>query len=173
MKRRAPVTWGLNGTTAPLTYPVITKGRAEAENAGADVNYFLGVNVDGNVAADFEEAAAGSNATGLNHPIVGNATIPIGEWHHIAATYDGTTWTLYVDGQPDAQRSSASRRTPPTTRRSASGSPTESATAVLERSPVSLTRPESGTSHARLRTSWRRTTRRSRRPPPGWSPAGG
>ena len=93
---------GLNGTDGPLTYPVITKGRAQSETADTDINYWFGITLDGKVAADFEEAEPGTNATGRNHPIVGATTIPLGVWHHIAATYDGTTWTIYVDGQTDA-----------------------------------------------------------------------
>ena len=46
------------------------------------------------IVADFEDAA-----TGLNHPVVGTTAIPFdGVWRHVAATYDGTTWRLYLDG---------------------------------------------------------------------------
>ena len=48
--------------------PLITKGRAEAENAAADVNYFLGIDLNTNtLAADFEEGASGANPS-ANHP---------------------------------------------------------------------------------------------------------
>ena len=90
------------GTGGVTAYPIVSKGKAEAENADADVNYFMGITTGGNLVADFEEAAAGSNATGLNHPVTGTATIPVGEWHHVAATYDGSEWNLYVDGAADA-----------------------------------------------------------------------
>jgi len=30
-----------------------------------------------------------------------NTIVPVGAWHHIAHTYDGTTVTFYYDGQPD------------------------------------------------------------------------
>jgi hypothetical protein len=48
--------------------------------------------------ADFEDAA-----TGANHPVFGKTAIPVGEWHHVAATYDGTTWRLYLDGVLDGE----------------------------------------------------------------------
>jgi uncharacterized protein YdbL (DUF1318 family) len=35
----------------------------------------------------------------LNHPVAGTTAIPAtGIWHHAAASYDGTTWRLYLDG---------------------------------------------------------------------------
>ena len=93
---------GSGGVTA---YPLITKGRAEAETAAADVNYFFGIDATGHLAADFEEAqvAAGGTTPGLNHPITGSGTVPASDtgWHHAAATYDGTTWRLYLDGNLD------------------------------------------------------------------------
>ena len=49
------------------------------------------------LAADFEDSA-----TGLNHPISGSTPIANDAWHHAAATYDGTTWRLYLDGQLEA-----------------------------------------------------------------------
>src|SRR5438093_13275784 len=63
------------------------------------MNYFLGIRGSDNVlAADFEDTA-----TGLNHPIVGTTVIPAdGTSRHAAATYDGTTWRLYLDGQLEA-----------------------------------------------------------------------
>ena len=81
--------------------PLITKGRAEAETTAADVNYFLGIDAGtGKLAADFEEGASGLNPSN-NHPITGNTAIAVGStWHHAAATYDGTTWNLYLDGVP-------------------------------------------------------------------------
>ena len=35
---------------------------------------------------------------GGNHPAWGTSLVPIGEWHHIAATYGGGCWNLYLDG---------------------------------------------------------------------------
>jgi hypothetical protein len=37
------------------------------------------------------------------HNLAGSTNVFDGQWHHIAAVYDGTRKTLYVDGQVDAQ----------------------------------------------------------------------
>ena len=98
-----PTSTGTGGITNAI--PLITKGRAEAETAAADVNYFFGIDAtSGKLVADFEEAqvAQGGTTPSLNHPITGNTAIAVGAaWHHAAATYDGTTWNLYLDGAPD------------------------------------------------------------------------
>ena len=90
-------TLGLTGTTAAI--PLVTKGRAEADGNNLDMNYFLGIVAATNVlAADFEDMA-----TGLNHPVLGTTAIPAdGVWRHAAATYDGTTWRLYLNGALEA-----------------------------------------------------------------------
>jgi hypothetical protein len=78
--------------------PIITKGRAEAEVATKDVNYFLGYDLTTKrLLADFED-----NATSANHPVTG--TTAIGNcWTHVAATYNTTTdtWKLYINGVLD------------------------------------------------------------------------
>src|SRR3954464_7402942 len=44
--------------------------------------------------ADFEDTA-----TGANHPVSGTTVIAAdSSWHHVAATFDGSSWRLYVDG---------------------------------------------------------------------------
>ena len=82
-----------------MAVPLVTKGMAEAEGGTVDMNYFLGISAaTGKLAADFEDTA-----TGGNHPVNGTTAIPAdGSWHHVAATYDGTTWRLYLDGALDA-----------------------------------------------------------------------
>lgn len=89
---------GTGGLTTVV--PLVTKGRGEAESpANLNMNYFLGLSVSGGnyfLAADFEDTA-----TGLNHPITGSTMIGTGAWHHAAATYDGSTWRLYLDGNPE------------------------------------------------------------------------
>ncbi|MEQ8829106.1 MAG: tandem-95 repeat protein [Alphaproteobacteria bacterium] len=41
----------------------------------------------------------GSNQSGL---LTSNSTIPTGEWHHVAITFNGSQANLYIDGQHDA-----------------------------------------------------------------------
>jgi hypothetical protein len=81
--------------------PLVAKGRAEADGSNVDMNYLLGIDsVTGRLVADFEEGAAGASP-GLNHPVSGQTVVTSGVWHHAAATYDGTTWRLYLDGAAD------------------------------------------------------------------------
>ena len=91
-----------SGTGGLLTViPLISKGRGEAEGSNVDMNYLLGIQ-GGKLAADFEEGPGGPGPLGQNHPIIGNTTITTNVWHHAAATYDGRTWNLYLDGLLDA-----------------------------------------------------------------------
>ena len=77
--------------------PIAGKGRGESDGSNLDCNYAFGF--DGDVlGADFED-----KATGLNHPIVGSTAVTMGVWHHVAASYDGATWRLYLDGNLDAE----------------------------------------------------------------------
>ena len=78
--------------------PLIAKGRGETDGDTRDCNYFFGIRAtDGVLAADFEDMA-----TGANHPVVGTTPVSSNVWHHVAVSYDGTTWRLYLDGQLDA-----------------------------------------------------------------------
>jgi hypothetical protein len=77
--------------------PVLGKGRGEDDETTNNCNYVFGFQ-GGVLAADFEDMADGGN-----HPVVGTIAVPWGEWHHIAASYDGATWRLYVDGVLDVQ----------------------------------------------------------------------
>ena len=64
------------------------------------MNYFLGIDAtSGKLVADFEEAPRAprrAQPSGLGHHRRHQNV-----WHHAAATYDGTTWRLYLDGAPD------------------------------------------------------------------------
>ncbi len=85
----------------PDAIPLITKGRAEGETPAADINYFLGIDASsGQLVADFEEGAGGASPS-LNHPITAATVVTLNVWHHAAATYDGSTWNLYLDGVLD------------------------------------------------------------------------
>src|SRR4029453_4159686 len=96
-----PSSSGTGGIASFL--PLVTKGRGEAEGSNVDENYLLGINTAGNVvAADFEEGAAGASP-GLNHPISGVTPIQNNTWYHVAATYDGNTWRLYLNGELEAE----------------------------------------------------------------------
>jgi hypothetical protein len=78
--------------------PLLTKGRAEAEDPLRDINYFGIRQSDDVLCFDFEEGAAGASPS-QNHPSFGVTSLPIGSgWHHVAATYDGTSLKLYLDG---------------------------------------------------------------------------
>jgi hypothetical protein len=93
-------TTGTGGVTDAL--PLVTKGRGEAENSNVDMNWFLGISTNSNVlAADFEEGAVGSTP-GLNHPVLGSTPLANGVWYHAAATYDGDSWALYLNGNLEA-----------------------------------------------------------------------
>ena len=48
--------------------------------------------------ADFEDTTNGGN-----HPVAGITTLADGVWYHAAATYDGTTWRLYLNGSLETQ----------------------------------------------------------------------
>ncbi len=94
---------GSGGVTNAI--PLVTKGRAEAEGSNVDMNYFLGIDANtGVLVADFEEGSTGASP-GLNHPVFGITAVTNNVWHHVAATYDGTTWKLYLDGALDKQLS--------------------------------------------------------------------
>ncbi|HEU5334636.1 MAG TPA: Ig-like domain-containing protein, partial [Terriglobales bacterium] len=92
---------GAGGITNVL--PLVTKGRGETDGSAVDMNYFLGIDTGRNnvLAADFEEGATGSSP-GLNHPVRGTTPIQNNIWYHGAATYDGTTWRLYLNGNLEA-----------------------------------------------------------------------
>ena len=99
-KRRGAGTGTTGGTGTPTSIePLVTKGRGQAETAGLNCNWFLGVNRDGAnpvLGAFYEES------TGPGHQIVGTTTITSDTWYFGAVTYDGSNIRLYLDGEEDA-----------------------------------------------------------------------
>ena len=83
-----------------LAIPLVTKGRGQAENSNVDMNYFLGIrDSDDVLVADFEAmTACGASPAGQNYPVAGTTVIADNLWYHAAATFDGTTWRLYLNG---------------------------------------------------------------------------
>ncbi|MFM1770700.1 MAG: hypothetical protein RJA22_3229, partial [Verrucomicrobiota bacterium] len=93
--RTAAGTTGTSGSGGITAVPLITKGRSEADGTNLDCNYFLGLRgSDFVLAADFESFLTSNN----NNPVYGRTAIATGVWHHVAATYDGTNWALYLNG---------------------------------------------------------------------------
>ena len=79
--------------------PLITRGRGASDGSNHDINYFMGIRGNPKVlVADFEDMADGTN-----HPIIGTTVIEDNKWYHAVATYDGTTWSLYLNGNLEAQ----------------------------------------------------------------------
>lgn len=92
---------GMGSTTAsgqsalnPIV-PVATKGRTGADGGIDDLAFFLGVLPNGTIGGDFE------SGNGDNHVVTGSTSIPLNEWHHIAMTYDGAQFKIFVDGVED------------------------------------------------------------------------
>ena len=103
MKRTGAGVPSSSGGGGVVAVPLITKGRGEGDGGNFDCNYFFGLRTgDYVLAADFEEGIGGVSL-GLNHPITGVTTLATGVWYHVAATYDGTNWALYLNGQLEAQ----------------------------------------------------------------------
>lgn len=76
--------------------PIVGKGRGESDGSTVDCNYTFGF-VGERLGVDFEDLDDGDN-----HPLVGGTDVPRGEWHHVAATFDGKQLRLYVDARLDA-----------------------------------------------------------------------
>ena len=102
-RRTGAGTTASTGSGGVSAVPLLAKGRGEADASNRDMNYFLGIRPSDNVlVADFEEGANGTTP-GLNHPVTGVTPISNNVWHHAAATYDGATWRLYLNGALEGQ----------------------------------------------------------------------
>jgi Bacterial Ig domain/Calcineurin-like phosphoesterase/Concanavalin A-like lectin/glucanases superfamily/Purple acid Phosphatase, N-terminal domain len=102
--RTGPGATASTGTGGVTANPLIAKGVGEADGDNRDANYFLGIDANGKLVADFEQLNATNNGTayaaGQNFPVTGSTTLQDGVIYHVAATYDTTTatWKLYVNG---------------------------------------------------------------------------
>jgi len=79
-------------TTASSNTPVIV-----AKGSGSTTNYELDIATSGKV------RFFGYDSGGIYKGITGGQTVVVtdGLWHQVAGTFDGTDWTLYVDGRVD------------------------------------------------------------------------
>ncbi|MBP6334644.1 MAG: T9SS type A sorting domain-containing protein [Bacteroidia bacterium] len=101
--RRGTGTAATTGSGGVIAIPIIAKGRGESDGNNRDMNYFLGIDTStGFLVADFEEAI-GQRNPGRNHPVIGATQIQYNVWYHAAATYDGATWNLYLNGNLENQ----------------------------------------------------------------------
>lgn len=97
-RRETPGIATTTGAGGVVAIPLIAKGRNQAEGSTLDLNYFLGIREgDGVLVADFE-----ATASGINVPVSGITPITDGTWNHAAATFDGTEWRLYLNGNLEA-----------------------------------------------------------------------
>ncbi len=102
-KREGAGTTANTGTGGFYGIPLITKGVGEAEGSNVDMNYFLGIrDPEYVICADFEEGVGGAGPLGQNHPVCGSTVIANDTWYHVAATYNGSTWNLYLNGVLEA-----------------------------------------------------------------------
>ncbi|BCU76364.1 Ig-like domain-containing protein [Luteolibacter sp. LG18] len=92
-----------SGSGGVSAIPLIAKGRGENDDNTLNCNYLFGIRAsDGVLCADFEEGPDGTTP-GLNHPVAGQTPVQTGVWQHAAVTYDGTTWRLYLNGNPEGE----------------------------------------------------------------------
>jgi len=88
------------GASGVSAYPLVTKGRGEADGDNRDANYFMGLDSTFHVACDFEDSDGGDN----NNPLTGATALSEDVWYDIAYTFDGSTakvWYRLLDGADD------------------------------------------------------------------------
>ncbi len=97
-RREGTGTTTTTGTGGVTAIPIISKGTDDGNGTTNDINYFLGIlSSDNKIVADFEEGT-GQPTPGLNHPVTGTTVIQNNTWYHVAATYDGVNWKIYLNG---------------------------------------------------------------------------
>lgn len=87
-----------SGSGGVRAVPIITKGRGEADTPShVNTNFFLGIDANRKLTADFEEAS------GANHPVISRSFIRDSIWTHVAVSYEPETavWNLYINGVLD------------------------------------------------------------------------
>jgi hypothetical protein len=94
--------WPFDSSDIGITaYPLVTKGAKGRDDLAAyGINYFLGIDESGVLAADLEEHISGYEPAS-NHSVLGSTPVNVDQWHHAAVTYDGQCWQLYLDGQAE------------------------------------------------------------------------
>lgn len=78
--------------------PIAGRGRGENDDPDKNINYLFGF-VGENLGAVFED-----NDVHDSHQVIGATPVTRGEWHHVAASYDGSTWRVYLDGLLDGEQ---------------------------------------------------------------------
>ncbi len=93
-------TWNPSQTTGQITVSLWAKwdgltdqwqglvGKADSWDAN-DMMWLLQANIDDGRLGFFRQGS---------YPYSGDAFLPVGEWSHVAATFDGSTMVFYVDG---------------------------------------------------------------------------
>jgi manganese-dependent ADP-ribose/CDP-alcohol diphosphatase len=77
--------------------PLISRGFKDT-TLQSGLNFFLGLRrEDYTMVADFEDLQ-----NHINHKLTGYSTLLINHWYHLAATYDGVSLRLYLNGKPEA-----------------------------------------------------------------------
>lgn len=88
-----------NITIEAWVYPKVNTGCNCIVGKKWPNSYWFGLNCGGGALRFYPDGG---------HQFNGNATIPLNKWTHVAATYDGSTTKLYVNGVLDASTNSGS-----------------------------------------------------------------
>ena len=102
---------GVATTTGPgglaSVIPLVTRGDGR-DDAGR-FDWFLGLDAQtGVLVADLQDVPDPPlHPDGSHHPVTGTTVLEERTWYHVAATYDGTTWRLYLNGRLEAERTVA------------------------------------------------------------------